>query len=89
MLKELFVPALIFAGIGILSGILLTVFSKLFHVETDERLEKITECLPGANCGGCGYAGCSDYATAIINGEKSDLCLSAGEKSASEIDKIL
>lgn len=89
MLKELFVPALIFAGIGILSGILLTVFSKLFHVETDERLEKITECLPGANCGGCGYAGCSDYANAIINGEKSDLCLSAGEKNVSEIDKIM
>ena len=57
MLKELFVPALIFAGIGILSGILLTVFSKLFHVETDERLEKITENLPGANCGGCGFPG--------------------------------
>ncbi len=89
MLKELFIPALIFAGIGTLSGILLTVFSKLFHTEKDERIDKITEALPGANCGGCGYAGCEDYAAAILAGEKTNLCNSGGEKSASLINKIM
>lgn len=89
MLKELFIPALVFAGIGTLSGILLTVFSKFFHVEKDERLDKITEALPGANCGGCGYAGCEDYAAAILGGEKTDLCNSGGEKSASLINKVM
>lgn len=89
MLKELFIPALVFAGIGILSGILLTVFSKIFYVKTDERLDKITELLPGVNCGGCGYAGCADYAAAILGGEKTNLCLSADEKVASDIDNII
>ena len=41
--------------LGILIGILLGVAGKVFAVETDERVEKVRECLPGNNCGGCGY----------------------------------
>ena len=52
---------------GIVFGVLLVVISKVFAVETDERAVKITEALPGANCGACGYAGCADYADAIVN----------------------
>lgn len=40
--------------------------NKKFHVEVDPRVEAVTEALPGANCGGCGYLGCSDYALAIV-----------------------
>ena len=43
------------AVLGILIGILLGVAGKVFAVETDERVEKVRECLPGNNCGGCGY----------------------------------
>ena len=46
------------AVLGILIGILLGVAGKVFAVETDERVEKVRECLPGNNCGGCGYPGC-------------------------------
>ena len=42
------------AVLGILIGILLGVAGKVFAVETDERVEKVRECLPGNNCGGCG-----------------------------------
>ena len=66
MFDTYILPVLIFAGIGLLAGILLTVASKIFEVKTDERIEKITEALPQANCGACGYAGCADYANAII-----------------------
>lgn len=40
--------------LGIIFGIILAVASKVFAVEKDPREEAITECLPGANCGGCG-----------------------------------
>ena len=42
------------AVLGILIGILLGVAGKVFAVETDERVVKVRECLPGSNCGGCG-----------------------------------
>ena len=53
------------AVLGILIGILLGVAGKVFAVETDERVEKVRECLPGNNCGGCGYPGCDGLAKAI------------------------
>ena len=51
---EYLVPILLFAGLGLLAGVLLTVFSRVFAVKQDERAEKIREVLPGANCGACG-----------------------------------
>ena len=55
--------------LGLLFGLLLAVGSKIFAVEQDERIPMVQECLPGANCGGCGYAGCANLAEAIVNGE--------------------
>ena len=64
---EYILPIGIFIVFGIVFGVLLTVISKVFAVKVDERAQKITETLPGANCGACGYAGCADYADAIVN----------------------
>ena len=55
-----------FAAIAAVLGIILAIASKVFYVETDERIEKIKEQLPCANCGGCGYAGCEALAVAIV-----------------------
>lgn len=52
--------------IGALLGVMLGVASKVFHVEVDEREAKVTEMLPGYNCGGCGYPGCSGLAAALV-----------------------
>lgn len=60
--------------IGALLGAMLGVASKVFHVELDEREAKVTEMLPGYNCGGCGYPGCSGLAAALI-GKETD-CVS-------------
>ena len=49
--------ALTMLVIGALLGVMLGVASKVFHVELDEREAKVTEMLPGYNCGGCGYPG--------------------------------
>ncbi len=84
------IPALILGVCGAIAGILLTAASKIFHVEVDERIEKISEALPQANCGACGYAGCADYAAAIVNnGAATNLCRPGGFDAAKKIAEIL
>ena len=73
------IPVLVLGGCGILAGVLLTATAKVFFVEVDERVEKIGASLPQANCGACGYAGCSDYAAAIVEkGAPTNLCRPGG-----------
>ena len=62
-------PAFILGALALILGALLAVASVIFKVETDERIELVSELLPGANCGGCGYAGCSACAAAIVSGD--------------------
>lgn len=84
------IPALIVGGCGILAGVLLTAASKIFYVKIDERVEKINEALPQANCGACGFAGCGDYASAIVSGgAQTNLCKPGGAASAAKIADIL
>lgn len=85
-MKEIILPALAMGGVGLLLGALLAVASKVFAVEKDERAEEICAVLPGANCGSCGYAGCSAYAQAVSAGEAKINCCSPGGQSVS--DKI-
>ena len=55
-----------FVILGGVLGVALAIAAKVFAVKVDERIPKITEKLPGANCGGCGYPGCSGCASAIV-----------------------
>ena len=52
--------------IGIICAVMLSVASKVMAVEVDERIPLVRECLPGANCGGCGFPGCDGYAAALV-----------------------
>ena len=52
--------------VGAVGAIVLVAASKFMAVEEDPRIEEVTNCLAGANCGGCGYAGCADYAKAVV-----------------------
>src|SRR6056297_335607 len=64
--------------------------NKAFYVEVDPRIEAILEALPGANCGGCGYVGCSEYAEAIVKeGAPINLCAPGGAAAASAIAEIM
>ncbi len=81
---------LVLGVMGGVFGLVLAVASKVFYVEKDERLEPVTEALPGANCGGCGYSGCAAYAQAILDGKAPlGLCASGGKESADRIAAIL
>lgn len=55
--------------VGIFVGLFLGVAGIKFRVEVDEKEEAVLAALPGNNCGGCGYAGCSGLAAAIAKGE--------------------
>lgn len=75
---------------GLIFGILLAFASKVFFVKEDERKEKILECLPGANCGGCGYAGCGAFTDALLEGKAAaNLCNAGGQETADAIAQIL
>ncbi len=56
----------VFALFGLLCGIALAYAAKRFAVQVDPKIEAVRECLPGANCGACGYAGCESYAEAVV-----------------------
>ncbi|MDL2253970.1 RnfABCDGE type electron transport complex subunit B [Ruminococcaceae bacterium OttesenSCG-928-I18] len=74
---------------GLCGAAILVVASQLMHVEVDERIGLVQEALPGANCGACGYAGCADYATAIIeSGAEVNLCIPGGASVAEEVGRI-
>ena len=66
MLEAILLPVAVLAAIGVLAGIMLALFSYFMKVPTDQKLEEVRAILPGVNCGVCGYAGCDQYAQAIV-----------------------
>jgi len=64
-----FVIAVIVLGaIGLIAALVLFAASKKFAVYEDPRIAQVSELLPGANCGGCGFAGCGGMADALVKG---------------------
>ena len=66
---DILTPIMIVSAIGLLAGVILAVASIVMAVPKDEKAEALEEVLPGANCGACGYSGCSGYAAALSKGE--------------------
>ena len=77
--------------IGLICAAVLVAASKLMAVKEDEKFPKIRECLPGANCGACGYAGCDGYARALCDDPAVpvNLCIPGGASVAGELGGIL
>ena len=55
--------------LGAVLSLGLGVANKYLKVEADVRVEKVTSLLPGYNCGGCGFPGCSGMAEALVSGD--------------------
>jgi len=68
------------AALGFIAATILAVASRVFYVEEDPRVAAVVDALPGANCGGCGYAGCEGYAIAVVNAPSiaANLCVAGG-----------
>lgn len=78
------------AGVGLLFGLILSIASVIMAVPKDEKAEAVLQCLPGANCGACGYSGCEGYAKALSKGEaKLGLCSPGGEECVEAISQVL
>lgn len=75
---------------GLLGSVILVLAAKFMAVEEDPRIGEVTSCLPGANCGACGYAGCADYAKAIVEGGAPvNKCVPGGAKAAAGVAAVM
>ncbi len=78
------------AGLGLLLGLFLGAAGIWFKVDVDEKEQQVLASLPGNNCGGCGYPGCSGLAAAIAKGEAPvNACPVGGEKVGKVIAEIM
>jgi len=76
--------------IGLACAAVITVASKLMFVKVDVRVEKLRNCLPGANCGACGFSSCDSYADALAAGEAAtNLCPPGGDDGFVQLNEIL
>ncbi len=90
MIKGIIIATLIVSAIGIFIGLFLGVAGIKFKVEVDPKEEAVLGALPGNNCGGCGFAGCSGLAAAIAKGEAAvNACPVGGEKVGKQIAEIM
>ncbi len=62
------IAVIVLGAIGLIAAVVLFVCSKKFAVQEDPRLPEVVGILPGANCGGCGFAGCGGLADALVKG---------------------
>ena len=80
LLTTILITAAAVAGIGAVCGIALALAAKYLAVKEDPRIAEVTDLLPSANCGGCGFAGCADYAKAVVVDDVDiSLCAPGGQ----------
>jgi len=81
---------LVMGGLGLLASVGLGIAAKVFFVKEDPRLVELEGAMPGANCGGCGYAGCAGAAEAVLKGEaEANVCVAGGEDAAIGVAGIM
>lgn len=87
---DILIAFIVMLSIALIAAILLSVLSHCFGVEEDPRKAEIRKCLPGINCGACGYKGCDDYAAALAEGAaKPNLCVPGAQDVANQIGAII
>ncbi len=90
MANSILTSILSMGGLGLVLAGGLVLASKKLAVETDPRVDAITEVLPGANCGACGCPGCSGLAKLICENKAAiDSCTVGGAAVAEKIAKIM
>ena len=90
-MEVVIIAVVVLAIIALICGVMLTVASKFMAVEQDELTPQVRECLPGANCGACGFAGCDGYAAALVADPDLpvNLCVPGGASAAEQIGAVL
>ncbi len=81
---------LIVSALALLCGVILALAARYLAVPEDPRVAAVTALLPGVNCGACGYAGCANYAQALVGGGIStSLCAPGGPAVAEAVAEKL
>ena len=76
--------------IGFVLGLLLGLFKKIFAVKVDPKVQQVRDALSGANCGGCGFAGCDAFAEAVVDGSAPvNGCVAGGASVASKVAEVM
>lgn len=89
-MNNILVALICFAAISGVLGLILAIASKVFAVKVDEKVEKLTALLPGANCGGCGYTGCAALAEAIAAGKAPvNACNSVSKEALDAMAEVM
>lgn len=84
------ITALTIGGMGAACGAALALAAKFLAVHEDPRVEAAIDLMPGANCGGCGCAGCAEYARAVVSdGEDITLCAPGGAALVEDLSKLM
>lgn len=84
------IPAIVMLGVGLSASVVLAIAAKVFYVEIDPRITEVEDALPGANCGGCGYTGCSACAEAIVEGKAPvNACIAGGDSVTAAVAKVM
>lgn len=89
-MNAIILAVIIVSVIGLIAGLGLAVASVVMAVPVDEKAEAIRECLPGANCGACGFSGCDGYAAALSKGITTNtaLCAPGGTDASKAIAEV-
>lgn len=89
-MTALIVTASAIGGVGFVCAMALAMAARFLAVEEDPRVEEAVELLPGANCGGCGFAGCADYAKAtVVQRAEINLCTPGGADVLKSLSALL
>jgi len=77
--------------LGAIAAVALFFVAKRFRVYEDPRIDLVEEVLPAANCGGCGFAGCRNFAEQIVKSETFDglFCPVGGNECMQQIAKVM
>ena len=82
--------AIVLGLLAVAMGCVLGWANRAFHVEVDPKVEAVSDALPGANCGGCGFVGCGEYAEAVVAGETElTLCAPGGDACVQKMAQIM
>lgn len=89
-MNTILIAVLVVGAVGAVCALILGIAEKFLAVKEDARIGLVLAELPGANCGGCGFAGCNDYAHALVEGNaKPGACTAGDDKCTKRISEIL
>ena len=91
MLEAILTAVIPVVIIGVICAAMLVIAAKLMAVKEDERFPAVRDCLPGANCGACGFAGCDGYAKALCENPDTptNLCIPGADTVAKKLSETL